>query len=265
MATRIAANEMTSDLTRHTALAAEAGGWTVTWLPGRTLTQSQAVTAMTIAEAVAEHVDDLADNGSPWWLHIDGWGAELGITGPEAVAHASRSPEDHADMPRVRVVLPEPGPVGYLLDLDQATGKATVRIDGATLTMDAARLQYCAIGAALAPGDEAEAVWAAPADGRGNGPLDLTRPERLGLIDVMTDHERSVLLAFIAGYAPEVFDDAIASRPTPYRPEGFAAELLARVEERDQAEYLAEPEGYCTVCGANVSHFFGYEGPHTVQ
>jgi hypothetical protein len=161
MATRISAAEMTGDVTRHTAQAAEGGGWTVSWLSGRTLTQNQAVTAMTIAEAAAEHVDDLADNGSPWWLHIDGWAAELGITGPEAVAHASRSPEDHADMPRVRVVLPEPGPAGYLLALDQATGKATVRIDGVTVTMDGGRLQYCAPGADLKDGD---AVWAAAPD-----------------------------------------------------------------------------------------------------
>jgi hypothetical protein len=61
----------------------------VSWLPGRTLTQNQAVTAMTIAEAVAGHADDLADNGSTWWLHIDQWAAELGITGPNAVAEVA--------------------------------------------------------------------------------------------------------------------------------------------------------------------------------
>lgn len=130
---------MTSDRTRHTARAADGGGWTVSWLPGRTLTQNQAVTAMTIAEAVKAHADDLADNGSRWWLHIDGWAAELGVTGPFAVAEASLSPEDR------------------------------------------------------------EA-------------LEAERPGRSALIDVMTDHERSVLLAYIAGRAPELFDEAIAVR-----------------------------------------------------
>jgi hypothetical protein len=153
VATRISDTEMSSDLTRHTArmwpAPADACGvslWSVSWLPGRLLTQNQAVTAMTIAEAVGAHADDLADNGSRWWLHIDGWAAELAITGPVAVAEASLSPEDHADMPRVRVLLPEPGPVGYLLALDRAAGKATVRFDGETVTMDACLLQYCAPG-----------------------------------------------------------------------------------------------------------------------
>jgi hypothetical protein len=99
MATRISDAEMASDLTRHTARAAEGGGWTVSWIPGRTLTHSQAVTALTIAEAVVTHADDLADNGSRWWLHVDQWAAELGITGPHAVAEASLSPEDRESIP----------------------------------------------------------------------------------------------------------------------------------------------------------------------
>jgi hypothetical protein len=135
---------MSSDLTRHTARAAAGGGWTVSWLPGRTLTQSQAVTAMTIAEAVKAHAEDLADNGSHWWLHVDGWAAELAITGPFAVAEASLSPEDHADMPAVITLAfdAQPGRRGYLLGLDKSTGAATVRIDGETVTMLAAHLQY---------------------------------------------------------------------------------------------------------------------------
>jgi hypothetical protein len=94
LSTKISDTEMSSDVTRHTARAADGGGSTVSWLPGRTLTQSQAVTAMTIAEVVRAHADDLADNGSRWWLHIDGWAAELGITRPHAVAEASLNPED---------------------------------------------------------------------------------------------------------------------------------------------------------------------------
>jgi hypothetical protein len=144
MATRITDTGMTSNQTRHTAQAAPGGGWTVSWLPGRTLTQNQAVTAMTIAEAVAAHADDLADSASRWWLHVDGWAAELGITGPNAVAEASLSPEDHAGMPRVTTLAPDaqPGRTGYLLALDKSTGTARVRIGGETVTMLATNLQY---------------------------------------------------------------------------------------------------------------------------
>jgi hypothetical protein len=141
--TKITETEMTSDLTRHTARAA-GGGWTVSWLPGRTLTQNQAVTAMTIAEIVAEHAGDLAGSGSAWRIHVDGWAAELGITGPHAVAEASLSPEDRADMPAVITLAfdSEPGRRGYLVALDRATGMARVRIGGETVTMPAAHLQY---------------------------------------------------------------------------------------------------------------------------
>lgn len=78
MATRITETEMTSDQTRQTAQARDEGGWAVSWLPGRILTQNQAVTAMTIAEACAA-VADLH-------MHIDNWATELGIGGPAAVA-----------------------------------------------------------------------------------------------------------------------------------------------------------------------------------
>jgi hypothetical protein len=251
MATKITDAEMTSDSTRHTAQAT-GDGWAVSWLPGRTLTQNQAVTAMTLAEEVTTHTDDLADAASRWWLHVDQWAAELGVDGAYAVTEVSLSPEDHADMPRVRVLFPEPSPVGHLLASDPATGKATVRINGETAIMDACRLQYCAPGFPPAAGDEPQT-----ADEDGDGaPLELTQPERLGLIDAMTDHERSVLLAYIAGRAPEVFAEAISARSA-----SFADELFGRIEERDVAEYMAEPEGYCTSCGANASWFLGREGP----
>jgi hypothetical protein len=107
---------MTSDQTRHSATAwpvpDEPTLWSVTWLPGCALTRNQAITAMTLAEMIAVHADDLTDSGSKYWLFIDGWAAELGITGPNAVAEASLSPEDHADTPRVRTLAfdsePEP-------------------------------------------------------------------------------------------------------------------------------------------------------------
>lgn len=139
---------MTSDQTRHAATAWPVPGeptlWSVTWLPGRVLTRDQAVTAMTIAEMVVERAHILADSSSRLWWHMNGWAEELGITGPNAVAEASLSPEDHAGMPRVRTLAEdsEPGRTGYLLELDKSTGVATVRIGGETVTMPACHLQY---------------------------------------------------------------------------------------------------------------------------
>lgn len=101
MGTRITDREMTSNKTRHTARAGADGGWEVTWLPGRVLTHSQAVTAMTIAESLVLAIPDgLLDRDNPVWRHIDQWAAELGISGPHAVAEASLGPEDHAKMAR---------------------------------------------------------------------------------------------------------------------------------------------------------------------
>ncbi|MEC3914367.1 hypothetical protein [Nocardia sp. CDC160] len=44
---------MTSDLTPHQAKSVGAGGWVVSFLPGRTLTLAQAAAALQAAEAVA--------------------------------------------------------------------------------------------------------------------------------------------------------------------------------------------------------------------
>jgi hypothetical protein len=95
MALRITKTEMTSDVTRQAArwspdaAADGAGAWLVTWVPARLLTQNQAVTAMTIAEVVAE--DAAETEFADWRLHVDGWAAELGLTGPWAIqrAHAA--------------------------------------------------------------------------------------------------------------------------------------------------------------------------------
>lgn len=88
----ITGTKMTSDVTRHTAAvkpgATVEGGpaaWTVTWLPGRLLTRNQAITAMTIAEVVAEHdtPGDPLRAGHRIWLHLGSWAAELGIADPQ--------------------------------------------------------------------------------------------------------------------------------------------------------------------------------------
>ena len=150
MATKITDTEMNSDQTRHGRSRAR-GSYrgrpdrvSVSWLPGRLLLRNQAITAMVIAEVVVTHANDLADNQHKMWLFVDGWAAELGISGPHAVAEASLSPEDHGDMPRVRTLATdgEPARTGYMVALDKATGTATVRFDGETVTMPACHLQY---------------------------------------------------------------------------------------------------------------------------
>lgn len=92
MSIRITDEDMHSTATRHAARLAE-GGWTVTWLPGRMLTRNQAITAMTIAEQTGIHETCVPGPGDRIWPHIKGWGAELGLSGPEAVTRASESPE----------------------------------------------------------------------------------------------------------------------------------------------------------------------------
>jgi hypothetical protein len=88
MAVKISDTEMTSDITRHTATRTD-DGWTVTWLPGRTLTRDEAITAMTVAEMVIERAHILADPSSKLWWFVDGWAAELGVTAAFAVAEVS--------------------------------------------------------------------------------------------------------------------------------------------------------------------------------
>ncbi len=83
---------MTSDQTAHTARQTPSGyGWEVSWLPGRTLDRNAAITAMVLADAVGK--GDL-DSGHRLWPHIEGWAAELGLTGHDAVARASQPPGD---------------------------------------------------------------------------------------------------------------------------------------------------------------------------
>jgi hypothetical protein len=67
----------------------------VTWLPGRALTQGQAVTAMRIAESVDAALNPYSKRRV--WPHVDGWAAELGLSGTDAIAMASLAPEYHQD------------------------------------------------------------------------------------------------------------------------------------------------------------------------
>jgi hypothetical protein len=83
---------MTSDQTPHTARQEPSQrGWEVSWLPGRTLDRNSAITAMILADTSA---DDRVREGHRLWPHIQSWAAELGLTGPEAVAAASHASGD---------------------------------------------------------------------------------------------------------------------------------------------------------------------------
>ena len=61
-------------------------GWAVTWLPGRALTRSQAITAMVLAETVADGIGDHTDKR---WLFIEPRADELGMTGAAVVGKIS--------------------------------------------------------------------------------------------------------------------------------------------------------------------------------
>ena len=88
---------MTSDQTAHTArLAAGSQLWEVSWLPGRALDRNSAITAMTLADLTGEHG---LDERHQLWPFIQGWGAELGLTGSDAINQVSRpaSPRQQHD------------------------------------------------------------------------------------------------------------------------------------------------------------------------
>ena len=82
---------MSSDQTAHTARQAPGSQhlWEVSWLPGQALDRNSAITAMTLADLAGEQ--DLNE----WhhlWPFIQGWAAELGLTGPDAIARAAQPP-----------------------------------------------------------------------------------------------------------------------------------------------------------------------------
>ena len=102
MALTITDRVMRSPDTKHTAHRQLTASWTVTWLPDRALTRDQAITAMTIAEWVGRIPADAGPEAydEKFWLFVDGWAAELGLSGPDAVARASEPP---AEPPVIRV------------------------------------------------------------------------------------------------------------------------------------------------------------------
>lgn len=95
---QISDQRMASDATRHFATRQPDGMWVVSWLPGRALSYDEAVTAMTLAEAVAQMQDEglsrVVDYTHRLWACVDGWAAALGLSGPDAVVRASEPPAD---------------------------------------------------------------------------------------------------------------------------------------------------------------------------
>ena len=83
--------------TRHTATCRPGTAeWQVTWLPGRILTQDQAVAAMELAEASWQMPADCGPElyDDQWWSRVDALAAVLGLSGRAAVSRASEAPED---------------------------------------------------------------------------------------------------------------------------------------------------------------------------
>ena len=80
---------MTSDHTAHTARLAPGSQhlWEVSWLPGRALDRNSAITAMTLADLAGEHG---LNEQHQLWPFIEGWAAELGLTGSEAINRATQ-------------------------------------------------------------------------------------------------------------------------------------------------------------------------------
>jgi hypothetical protein len=80
---------ITSDQNPHTARQAPGHPqqWEVSWLPGQAMDRNTAITAMVLADLAGE--EDLHE-GHRLWPHIQGWAAELGLTGPDAIAQASQ-------------------------------------------------------------------------------------------------------------------------------------------------------------------------------
>ena len=79
---------------------------------------------------------------------------------------------------------------------------------------------------------------------------DLNLTERLELLGVMDPDDMRASLAWLAGYAPAVFDAALV------RDRALAERLTTRLaEDEDQAD---EDEPYCNTCGSPVGIFYGH-------
>lgn len=119
MALTIGDDSMTSDRSAHAGRLVPGARytWEVSWLPGRHLNRSEAVTAMTIADMTANG-DIRPGHGA--WPHIENWAAELRMTGPEALDRVAappqwaRHPDKIYEFPEVngiRLAIEDPDPI----------------------------------------------------------------------------------------------------------------------------------------------------------
>ena len=91
MALNIQPDGITSDRTIHTALPATDARrlWEVSWLPSRLASRDNAIIAMALADLVGS--GDM-DAGHWIWPHVQGWAAELDLTGHEALTQIANPP-----------------------------------------------------------------------------------------------------------------------------------------------------------------------------
>ena len=64
----------------------------MSWLPGRTLTRNQAITAMVLGEAAGRDPKP----GDKIWPHAEGWAAELDLPSAAAAVGMARDREPEA-------------------------------------------------------------------------------------------------------------------------------------------------------------------------
>src|SRR5690242_16765910 len=105
---------MTSDQSAHTArqVPGHRHGWEVSWLPGHTVDRDTAITAMILADIAA--TGDIHPEHR-LWPAVQSWSAELGLTGPDAIAQASQPPPAATRQPEP----PSPRAGRLELDLDR--------------------------------------------------------------------------------------------------------------------------------------------------
>jgi len=88
MATTITLDRMSDTDSSHIAERVSADIWILSWRPGALFTRDQAITGMVLAAAVANGIRP----GHPRWPHVQGWAAELGLSGLEALALLTARP-----------------------------------------------------------------------------------------------------------------------------------------------------------------------------
>lgn len=77
--------------------------------------------------------------------------------------------------------------------------------------------------------------------------------ERIELLSVMTPEDMRTSLAWLASYAPAIFDAVLVRDST------LAARLISELAD-DEDEDLDDEEPYCFRCGSRIGIFYGHGG-----